>query len=339
MKLQGTVVKNRLWPKKRSVRAILLLLAVLLVPYLFSRLASPWRCLSVYSTPDGGVPAAHTPVKQLRIACYNIAHGRGVAASNWDGGDRAERIARLDRIAELLRKIDADIVVLNEVDFDSSWSGSTNQARYLAEKAGYAHRAEQRNLDLRVLVWKWRFGNAVLSKYPITNARVADLPSYSTWETVVAGKKRGLICDIRVDDQVVRVIGTHLSHRSESLRVSSAAALVDIAAGSRLPTIVAGDLNSTPPGFPKSSSDRNGNNAIATFGKSGYFQRSPTDRPLTENDLTFHSVEPSCVIDWILIPLDWHFLQQTVELSQLSDHRPIYADIERTSMEPASAAN
>ncbi len=45
------------------------------------------------------------PSMQLRVACYNIAHGRGVAVSNWDGGDRAERIARLDQIAELLRRL------------------------------------------------------------------------------------------------------------------------------------------------------------------------------------------------------------------------------------------
>ena len=320
-------MNRRLWPKKRWVRVILLLLAVLLLPYVFSRLASPWRYLSVHSAADVGGPQTSTSGRPLRIACYNIAHGRGVAESNWEGGDRAQRIARLDQIAGLLRTMDADVVVLNEVDFDSSWSDSTNQARYLAEKAGYPHWAEQRNFDFRLLAWTWRFGNAVLSRYPITDAQVADLPGYSTWETVLVGKKRGLICDIDVDGRPVRVIGAHLSHRSESLRVSSATAIVDIAATSPWPTIVAGDLNSTPPGFPKSAAGHDGTNAIAMFDKSGRFQRSPTDRPLSDADLTFHSVEPSSVIDWILIPADWRFLQYTVGSSQLSDHRPIYADV------------
>jgi endonuclease/exonuclease/phosphatase family metal-dependent hydrolase len=263
---------------------------------------------------------------QLRILCYNIAHGRGVAVSNWDGGDLAERIARLDQIADLLRRVDADVVVLNEVDFDSSWSYSVNQARYLAEKSSCPHWVEQRNLDFRIVIWKWRFGNAILSKYPITNAQVADLPGCSTWETVLAGKKRGVICDIQAGNRVVRLIGTHLSHRRESLRVSSAAAILDIATGSALPTFVAGDLNSTPPGFPKSVNDPSGNNAIATFDNAERFRRSPTNESLADNDLTFHAAEPSCVIDWILIPHDWHFLRYRVEPSQLSDHRPVHAD-------------
>ena len=264
---------------------------------------------------------------QLRIACYNIAHCRGLATSNWEGGGRSKRIARLDQITDLLRRIDADVVVLNEVDFESTWSYSINQARYLAEKAGYPHWVEQRNLDFRILFHKWRFGNAILSKYSITNARVVDLPGYSTWETVLAGKKRAVICDISVGDLTIQVIGAHLSHRSESLRVISATAISDIATESTLPTIVAGDMNSTPPGFPQFARDPVGNNALATFDSSKCFQRLPVDPPLADDELTFHSANPSCVIDWVLIPLNWHFLHYKVESSRLSDHRPVYADV------------
>jgi len=305
----------------------ILMMAALLVPFVFSRIASTWRCVSLHSVSDGNVARAENPDLQLRIASYNVAHGRGVAKSNWDGSQRAERTARLARIAELLRRIDADVVVLNEVDFDSSWSNSVNQARYLAEKAGYPHWAEQRNLDLRILIWKWRFGNVVLSKYPITDARVVDLPGYSSWETILAGKKRGITCDITVGDRLVRVIGAHLSHRSESVRADSATVLADIASTSSVPTIVAGDLNSTAPGFPGSVADPDGKNAIAALDNAGCFRRLPVNQPFTADDLTFHSVKPYTVIDWILIPHDWHFVQYTVELSQLSDHRPVYADV------------
>lgn len=263
----------------------------------------------------------------LRVASYNIAHGRGVALSNWNGGDRDERIARLDKIAGLLSEIDADVVILNEVDFDSSWSHSVNQAQYLAEKAGFPYRIEQRNLDFRFVFWKWRFGNAVLSKFPITNAQVVDLPGYSILETILVGKKRGVICDLQLGEREVRLIGVHLSHRSESVRVSSAVMLVDLALESALPTILAGDMNSSPPGFSKSATDPNGKNAIEIYDSSGIFKRLPMDGPPANDQLTFHSNEPDRVIDWILIPADWQFLQYNVELSKLSDHRPVYADI------------
>ena len=322
-------MKFRLWPHRRWLRVVLVglaVLAVLLCPYVFSRVASPWRRVSLHARAGGEVE--ELPVAQLRVACYNIAHGRGLARSNWEGGGREERMTRLDRIADLLRRIDADVVVLNEVDFDCTWSNSVNQARHLAEKCGYPYRAEERNLDFRFLAWKWRFGNAILSRYPIANAEVVDLPGYSAWETVLAGKKRSILCDVRAGDRTVRVIGAHLSDRSESVRVRSAAALVNCATTSPWPTIVAGDMNSTPPGFPESATDPRGDNAIEIFDNSERFQRSPMHPPVAVGDLTFHSAEPGSIIDWVLIPPDWRFLQYGVESSQLSDHRPVYADVD-----------
>ncbi len=114
-------------------RILWIALAVLLVPYLFSRMMSPSRRVAVYADASGAEKLRTT--ETLRVACFNIAHGRGLASSNWNGGTAAERMLRLVEIGDLLRKIDADVVVLNEVDFDSSWSHSVNQAEYLARRA------------------------------------------------------------------------------------------------------------------------------------------------------------------------------------------------------------
>lgn len=267
----------------------------------------------------------------LRVATFNIAHGRGVAASNWQAGTDQERIARLDEIASLLRRIDADIVVLNEVDFDCSWSSHTNQARYLARKAGYRYRAEQRNLDFRVLFWTWRFGNAVLSKYPITDAQIVDLPGYSRLETLLAGKKRALSCEVAAEGGVVRVVGAHLSHRSESLRVKSSGVIVELVKKAKSPTVVAGDLNSTPPDFPEALTDENGQNAIATLDSCGYFRREPNRPGNEDRNLTFHAAEPTLAIDWILIPANWEYRSYTVDPAVLSDHRLVFADLSAPS--------
>lgn len=237
-------------------------------------------------------------------------------------------MARLDEIAELLRVMDADIVVLNEVDFDASWSYSVNQARYLAEKAGYAHRVEQRNVDFRVLFWTWRFGNAVLSKYPIVSANVLDLPGYSTFETILAGKKRSVVCDIETSDRILHIVAAHLSHRSEAVRVASAKMITHVAAGKRLPTIVTGDMNSTPSSFPRSRTAASGENAVAVFDGSQLFRRTPTQPPMNSDQLTFPSSAPALVIDWVLIPADWRFVEYRVVSSQLSDHRPVCVDVE-----------
>lgn len=311
--------------RRRKQVVFFLAIAILLSPYAYSRIASPWRCVRLYSLPNA---ASHVgSSEKIRIASYNIAHGRGTASSNSEGGNADERLERLDAIADLLRTIDADVVVLNEVDFDSSWSYSIDQARYLAKQARYPYWAEERNLDVRVLFWKWRFGNAILSKYPILDARVVDLPGYSTFETLLAGKKRAVRCEIGVNDRKIQVIGAHLCQRGESIRVQSASEISSIAKNSPIPTIVVGDLNSTPPGFPESCTDAQVRNAIEVFDQSKVFRRFPASPPTDKTHFTFHSTEPACVIDWVLIPIDWQFSRYEVELSQLSDHRPVYADV------------
>ena len=311
---------------RRTVRWWLLSIVVaLLLTYVFSRLASPWRRIRLHSSSDS--QSEFTTNDPLRIACYNIAHGRGTATSNWEGGSASERLGRLDDIASTLRSIDADVVVLNEVDFDCSWSNSINQARYLAHYGGYPYWVEERNLDFRVLIWKWKFGNAILSKFPIVGAREVDLPGYARWETLLAGKKRGLLCNIRVDDRQIQVVGTHLSHRDESLRVKSASVISTLAATSRLATFVAGDLNSTPNGFPGWSTDSHGANAIDVLDQSAIFLRHPESPPTDKSDYTFHSANPASVIDWILVPRGWRLTDRRVHASQLSDHRLVYIDV------------
>ncbi len=303
----------------------IILLATVLVPYAFSRVASSWRRVTVHSLVD--VAEYHNGDSGIRIVCYNIAHGRGVATSNWEGGTAEERTGRLDQISDLLRALDADIVVLNEVDFDSSWSLSRNQARYLAKRAGYSYWAEQRNLDFRVLTWKWRFGNAVLSKHPITQARVVDLTGFSTVETLLAGKKRGVVCNIDVNGEKVRVLGVHLCHRSEAVRAHSARLITEIASSDTVPTIVAGDLNSSPAGFPNSQSDTDAGNAVDILDSSSLFRRRPEQPSGAPAELTFHSTQPKWVIDWILVPRNLQLIDYRVESSTLSDHRPVVADI------------
>ncbi len=301
-----------------------LVLLLLLAPSLVNRAASPWRRLSVQT--EAGINDLPSTNGVLRIACFNIAHGRGTADSNWDGGSADQRRDRLRKIAETLIDLDADVVILNEVDFDSSWSHSVNQAEFLAEKAGYRYRAEQRNIDARLLAWKWKFGNAILSRVPIENARVVPFPGYSSWETMFAGKKRGLCCDLRVGKERVCVVASHLCHRSENVRARSAIAICDSVQQSSFATILAGDMNSSPPGFPHSLSDANGRNAMAIYDESGLFRRS-TNSESSIDSMTFPAHAPTRVIDWILIPKHWRYRSYQTVPTDLSDHRAVVADI------------
>ncbi|MEM9419423.1 MAG: endonuclease/exonuclease/phosphatase family protein [Planctomycetota bacterium] len=312
---------------RRILGALLVVLAVIFGPYVISRALSPFRVVSSYEVTPSFDATPSEPTAPLRVACYNIAHGRGLAPDNWSGGTPNERIQRLTDIAELLKTLDADVVVLNEVDFDASWSNHINQAEFLAEAAGYPYVAEQRNLDFRMLWRTWKFGNAVLSRHPITHYDVINSPGFSNTETLLAGKKRGLACTIDWYGQGIRILASHLSHRSESLRSRSTDLLI---AQPDLPTIIAGDLNSTPTGFPRSTTSEDHGNAIDKIDASGLFARRPVDPPTDPAELTFHAENPINVIDWIMITHEFAFQDYRVIDSLLSDHRPIVADLTLT---------
>ena len=154
------------------------------------------------------------------------------------------------------------------------------------------------------------------------------------WETWLAGKKRGISCDIELDaNNRSQLVGVHLSHRSEQLRAASAKLLVEMASKSERPMIVVGDLNSTPPGFPETQVAEDGENAMAVFAADGRLRRYSTPLPVSSADMTFHSTKPRRIIDWILIPSECRFKDYRVVASTLSDHRPVVATIEINNRE------
>ena len=217
------------------------------------------------------------------------------------------------------------------MDFDSAWSGYLNQAEYISKRAEFQYCVEQRNFDLAVPFFRLRYGNAVLSRYPIEGAHRTVFPGYSAWETVLAGKKHGLLCTIKLDDtRSIQLLAVHLEHRSESVRLQSALEIETVRETTVLPLIAAGDFNSTPVSFPGATPDHTGQTAMSWLLDSGMYQTLPTSEP-TKKDFTFSSTKPAKVIDWVLVPVDWKMVSRSVIDSQLSDHRAVVMEVETSS--------
>jgi endonuclease/exonuclease/phosphatase family metal-dependent hydrolase len=69
----------------------------------------------------------------------------------------------------------------------------------------------------------FRWGNVVLSRYPIQETSLVDYPAHSTWEALLAGKKRGVVCTVELPEgRRIRLLAVHLEHRSEPVRYRSA---------------------------------------------------------------------------------------------------------------------
>ena len=167
--------------------------------------------------------AANLPA--LRVATYNI-HGCVGLDRRYDP----------DRIAAVLREIDADILCLQEVEARGVHSPNGGQASYLAE-------ATNRSVIVSVAArGRGRFANAILTRFPPLATRVIDLavPGY---------EPRGAIdVDLPIDDRILRVMATHFGLHAGERRLQAnrlIAALGEPTASRPIPhaVLLVGDLN------------------------------------------------------------------------------------------------
>jgi endonuclease/exonuclease/phosphatase family metal-dependent hydrolase len=170
------------------------------------------------------LPPYHSVVsstaRTFRIATYNIHRCRGL-----DGRTRPERIAAV------LRSINADVVALQEVIGAGPHGGGHAEALGAALGMGWVM-APARQLRGH------QFGNAVLSHHPITQHIEHDL----TWKTCEPRRLQRV--DVAADGQTMRVYNVHLGtaileRRYQARRL---AALVSDRHVSG-PKIVLGDFN------------------------------------------------------------------------------------------------
>jgi len=162
----------------------------------------------------------------LEVASYNVHRCVGV--------DR-----RLDpeRVARVLREIDADIVSLQEVESTPGAEGTSAQLSALASSAGLAGVAGPTLLGRRR-----GFGNALLTRHPVVGCRHVDL-------SVRDREPRGaLAVDLAIGPRRVRVIGTHLGLRGAERR-RQVLCLLQLC-GEERPAVVLllGDFNEWLPG-------------------------------------------------------------------------------------------
>ena len=337
--------------KRAKRRSWLLLLPVLLGVaagwYLAVRLVSGLHVVALIELENVQAPQSATrqPIERLRVGCYNIAHGRGaVGTSNFGGGRLKDKRQRLIQIAAVLKEQDLDMVVLNEADFDSIWSGHVDQARLIANNAGYRYIVEQRNIDVAIPFASLRFGNAILSRFPLSDVTFLDFPHPSRWQEWLAGGfKDGVAATVTLPDgEQLQVAAVHLSLEGETYRQDSVEMIHQQHLSSKLPMIAMGDFNSTPTGWPGHRVGPDGENTIDWLMASEDWHTKPQILPiemidpmnpidpkvwLQREDFTFPSHTPEKVIDWIFVTSPWKMQNKTVVDTNLSDHLPVIAEI------------
>ena len=139
------------------------------------------------ATPATTASARTAALPPLRIVSYNIRHGRGT-----------DEQVNLARTGEVLRRLDADLIGLQEVDDRVRRSGGVPQADSLGAALGM-HAAFGAFMPYQ----GGRYGLGLLSRFPITRTTALRLPDGNEPRVALAAE----IVIPPFADTVVRVMG------------------------------------------------------------------------------------------------------------------------------------
>jgi endonuclease/exonuclease/phosphatase family metal-dependent hydrolase len=223
----------------------------------------------------------------IRLVAYNIRHGAGM-----DG--------RMDlrRTADVIRRLDPDLVALQEVDSATTRTNRIDQAHRLGELTGL-HAAFGGFMAYR----EGQYGMALLSRYPIVGFANHRLPDGEEPRTALAA-----VVQIPGSDLELVLVGIHL-YRTAAERLAQARRIVEIFDDDPRPIMLAGDFNSTP------DSD-----VIDLLAR--HWQVADKGDP----SLTFPSDNPNREIDFVLFRPAERFTMirsRVIAEPMASDHRPV----------------
>jgi endonuclease/exonuclease/phosphatase family metal-dependent hydrolase len=256
-----------------------------------------WVGSSLFGLSGPAWLAADEPAT-LRVLTYNIHHGEGM-----DGQ------LDLPRIAEVIKRVKPDVVALQEVDVKTGRSQGVDQAAELGKLTGM-HSAFGKAMEFD----GGAYGGALLSRWPLEDVRVMELPK-------AEGAEPRCILAARIqpdgDRPAFVFAGTHLEHAKAQLCLCQAGKLGPYLADSKgLPVILAGDLNAEFDSAPLTVLRRHyavaASESLPTF---------PADQPRTSLDHVLY--RPTS---------EWQVMEtQVVDEPAASDHRPLLVVLQRPS--------
>jgi endonuclease/exonuclease/phosphatase family metal-dependent hydrolase len=239
--------------------------------------------------PSSGAGTA--PPDTLRVMAYNIHHGEGM-----------DSVVDLERIAELIREVDPDLVALQEVDSVTERTGRVDQAAELGRLTGMTP-----VFGSFMPYQGGAYGMAVLSRWPVLESANLRLPDGLEPRTSVDMTVR-----TPAGDRRLRFVGIHF-YATEPERLAQAQRLEELLESEEGPVILAGDFNSTP-----------GSTVMSHLGRTWVI----VDKG--EDHLTFPSWTPEREIDFLLLRPDSAFQvlrHRPMDEPVISDHRPLVADL------------
>jgi endonuclease/exonuclease/phosphatase family metal-dependent hydrolase len=243
-----------------------------------------------------------TPARTARVLVYNIHAGK-------DAGG----VDNLERIATLVDSVKADIVLLQEVDRNTTRSGKVDQPATLARLTGF-NVAFGKSLDFQ----GGQYGIAVMSRWPITADTTVALPIDPPQPRAGSGgsyePRAAIRAIIAAPGGALAIVNTHLDaspdDRWRRQEIRMVIAIVDSLRARGIPTLAGGDINSTPESDVQAMARAAGlRDAWPTCG-SGDGLTYPADSGTKRIDYLYLTGSAACT-------------SALVVASRASDHRPV----------------
>jgi endonuclease/exonuclease/phosphatase family metal-dependent hydrolase len=224
---------------------------------------------------------------ELKLMTYNMHRGIGK-----DGK------LDLNNTAEVIKNSNAVIIALQEVERHSIRTVFQDQIKILGDKLGMEY-----SYGKSINVLNGEYGNGLLSRYPIEEYEVYDLPSFSEQRTMIRTV-------INIGGYRLAVYNTHLGLK-EAERQEQLDFILQITGVETLDYILMGDMNT------KSSKL----NILADFMKDSALGSEKLQQS------TFVEKEIQERIDYIFISPKIEAKNYDVIISEASDHYPVVSDI------------
>jgi len=237
---------------------------------------------------------------KLRVLSYNIHKCIG-------GVDRRYHP---ERVADVIRRLAPDVVMMQEVDSGVNRSRRHDQVALLGDLLEMSHRTWFPNVEVR---GGGHYGNAILSKFPIIESTNIDL----TWKWKKPRSVLHGVIRVRHDDvdRTLHLYNMHLGLARFERRIQLRTFLAShpfAALHHDTPVVVGGDLNDV-------------------YGKLGELLAPVGFRCVERRPRTFPAWGPLRALDAIFVrgALDFvHLSRCDSELArQASDHRPLVAEV------------
>ena len=232
----------------------------------------------------------HEEARRLRLASWNVHRCIGV-----DG------VRDHDRVAAVVRELDADAIVLQEIEAEPTPEAVLDQLLVLADATGLTAVAGTVLTDRR-----GGYGNALLTRRPVASVRRIDL-------SISGREPRGAIdVTLALGASFLRIVGTHLGLRAAERRSQLGSLLEKLGPASAEPMVVLGDFNEWLP------TSRNLRGLQGRFGRPAAPRTFPSWRPVLALDRIW--AEPHAMLHAIGV--------HRSPLARIaSDHLPVWATV------------